>query len=67
MKKATLFALAFMLVGAGLYFYGGPAYRHYKEKRLLTQAKHFAAIGDFRNALLTRICAHKPMINGTPM
>ena len=53
MKKATLFALAFMLVGAGLYFYGGPAYRHYKEKRLLTQAKHFAAIGDFRNALLS--------------
>jgi len=40
-----------LLVGAvGLWFFGRPAYHHYKEKRAIRQAQQFMARGDWRNA-----------------
>jgi cytochrome c-type biogenesis protein CcmH/NrfG len=54
MKKILVTAGLLALVAAlGLWFFGRPAYRHYKETRALEQAKRFAAKGDLRNASLS--------------
>src|SRR5215468_1945567 len=58
MKKAILITGLLFLAGTGLYFFGGPTYRHCREKRLLGQAKHFLAKGDLANAFL---CARQTL------
>src|SRR5215472_9826499 len=58
MKQALLLTGILILAGTGLYFLGRPAYRHYREKRLLGEAKHFLAKGDLANALL---CARQTL------
>ena len=50
----ALVALTLLLLvgGAGIWW-GRPAYRHWKERRLVAQAQTFLAKGDFRNASLS--------------
>src|ERR1043166_8423845 len=45
--------LSLLLALAGLWFYGRPAYRHYKEKRFLLQAQACLAKGDYKGASLS--------------
>lgn len=54
-KKIAVGVLALVLL-AGLVWFGRPAYRDWKQGRLLAQAKEFIAKSDFRNATL---CARK--------
>lgn len=54
MRKLVLVGgLAVVVAGLGLWFLGRPAYRHFKERRALDQARQFAGKGDFRNASLS--------------
>jgi thioredoxin-like negative regulator of GroEL len=54
MRKLVLVGgLAVVLAGLGLWFLGRPAYRHFKERRAMDQARQFAGKGDFRNASLS--------------
>jgi predicted Zn-dependent protease len=53
MKKAILGSLIIALGCLGLWFYGRPAYRHYREKQALAQAKQSLAKGDYRSANLS--------------
>src|SRR5437762_2616726 len=54
MKKIIIFAVLAALIGAtGLWFFGRPAYRHWKEQRFMQQARESMAKGDFRNASLS--------------
>jgi Flp pilus assembly protein TadD len=51
--RLALLALALLLLaGAGIWW-GRPAYRNWKQRRLLAQAQTFLAKGDFRNASLS--------------
>jgi predicted Zn-dependent protease len=54
MKKlyiASTVILAFAVIGG--WFYGRPAYRQYKEKRFLYQARQFMAENDYKSASLS--------------
>ena len=53
MKKAILASLVCVVGLLGLWFYGRPAYRHYRETRSAQQARSFMAKGDYRNASLS--------------
>ena len=54
MKKAIGVTALIAVVGLiGLYVYGRPAYRHYKEARSMEQASRFFAKRDYRNASLS--------------
>src|SRR5438552_3981365 len=54
MKKVLIASgLSLILAIVGLWFYGRPAYRHYKEGRFLQQAKECMAKGDYKGASLT--------------
>jgi len=52
MKKRILVVAVLVLVAGALalWVWGRPAYRHYKEKRALAQAKAFMARADYRDA-----------------
>src|ERR1035437_10495412 len=52
--KLALVALALLLLvaGAGIWW-GRPAYRSWKQRRLLAQAQMFLAKGDYRNVSLS--------------
>jgi hypothetical protein len=51
-KSLSLSALVLVVVAAGLWVFGRPAYRGHKEKGALERAKEFVAQGDFRNGSL---------------
>lgn len=54
MRKLVLVGgLVVVVAGLGLWFLGRPAYRHFKERRAMNQAREFAGKGDFRNASLS--------------
>jgi Flp pilus assembly protein TadD len=53
MKKAILASVVCVVGLLGLWFYGRPAYRHYRETRSAQQARSFMAKGDYRNASLS--------------
>ena len=53
MKKAVLGSLIVVLGCLGLWFFGRPAYRHYRETRAIEQARKALAKGDYRNASLS--------------
>jgi hypothetical protein len=52
MKKPILFAAIILLIAgtAAAWIYGRPVYRHYKEKRAVSEARNFMARGDYRDA-----------------
>ena len=52
MKKAIIGSLILVFGGLGLWFFGRPAYRQYRERRAIEQARHSLAKGDYRNASL---------------
>ena len=53
-KRFLIFAgVAVVTGGLGLWFFGRPAYRHYKEQRFLERARQAVAKGDYRNASLS--------------
>jgi predicted Zn-dependent protease len=51
-KKAILGSLILVLGCLGLWFWGRPAYKHYRETRSLKQAKESLAKADYRSASL---------------
>jgi len=53
MKKAILAGVVLVVGLLGLWFYGRPAYRHYRETRSAQQAVSLMAKGDYRNASLS--------------
>ena len=54
MKKALLATLSVLIaVIVCLGWFGRPTYRRHQERRSLTQARHFLARGDYRNASLS--------------
>lgn len=53
MKKAILGSLIIALGCLGLWLFGRPAYRHYRETRAIGQARKSLAKGDYRNASLS--------------
>ncbi|MGD0258840.1 MAG: hypothetical protein ABSD29_03350 [Verrucomicrobiota bacterium] len=52
MRKAVLAGLIIALGCLGLWFYGRPAYRHYRETRALEQARKCLVQGDYRSVSL---------------
>jgi Flp pilus assembly protein TadD len=52
MRKAILAGLIIVVGCLGLWFYGRPAYRRYRETRALEQARKCLAQGDYRSASL---------------
>jgi predicted Zn-dependent protease len=53
MKKAIVLGLVAIGGVLGLWFYGRPAYRHYRERQSAQQATAFMAKRDYRNASLS--------------
>jgi len=56
MRKAVVILVCLVLLsggGAGLWFYGRPVYRHYKETKFVQRAQEYLAKGDHRNASLS--------------
>jgi Tfp pilus assembly protein PilF len=53
MKKAVLGSLIIVFGCLALWFYGRPAYRHYRETRAIERARKALSKGDYRNASLS--------------
>ena len=55
MKRVVLAVVLVLLLAGGLasWHFGRPIYRQLQEKRAISQAKHFVASGDYRNANLS--------------
>src|SRR6266446_4590727 len=51
--KKFLILLFLIFAGVGLWFFGRPIYRHYKERRLVTQAQAFLKKNELPKAWLT--------------